>query len=431
MNRIGGTLLVSVLCFLLPVAAVAASAKVTVEIKDEQGGGVSDALLIFAQVDDPEQTFTVDQNDAGRYEHSVKLAGGAAEWNLTKLLASGFLPVKVSVLSTSPGGDPVQEVTDMALDPGTPVPPIRTVPGGDVRIELTLGDQSEVMARFMEARKQARAEAEAKAAQQAESAIQGAYAEALKLYNAGDVEGSLPHFRQAIEENPDDAELKLTYTRVLYQAKKFDEFEEAAARVLEQDPANTELIMMLYTSRRDRGELSKALDALLMLKEQGARGADLLPHLDYLAKSMGRKKAAIPAWNAILEFQPDNREACVALAAIYGGAGEYGRSDQYLERAVELDPRQAPRLYYDTASALLAGKEPSAAQLERAADLLKKTIALDPGFAAAYKTLALGQWKAGDLAGTRENLEKYLELNPDGDDKEQVEDWLNRLTESE
>ena len=466
MRKTVGAIVVFTLCLLLPAAALAASAKVTVLARDEAGAKVDGALFIFSLVDDPEQSFTVGESDGGRYEHSVSLPAGAASWNLTQVVATGFLPVKVSIEAKDSAGNAVQQVADMALDPGTPVPAIQTAPGGSVQIDLTFGDQGEVMARFMDARRKARAEAEAKAAAQADSAIKGAYAEALKLYNAGDVEGSLPQFRQAIEENPDDEELRLTYVRVLYQAKQYDEFETEAAAVLVETPGNTELIMMLYTGRRERGDLSGALEAVLMLKELGASGSDLLPHLDYLAKSMGRKTAAIPAYEALLEISPDDRDACVAMATIYGNMGKFKQSDQYLERAIALDPAKAPALYYDTAARLVSKQQPSEAQLQRAIDLLTRSIELQPnsadayktlgvalvsmqepsevqlqrvidlltrsidqqpGLADAYKALGIAQWKAGDVPGAQQNLAKYLELNPDADDRATVEKWLKRL----
>jgi tetratricopeptide (TPR) repeat protein len=226
--------------------------------------------------------------------------------------------------------------------------------------------------------------------------------------------------------------------------------------------------MMLYTGRRERGDMTGALEAVLMLKELGARDSDLLPHLDYLAKSMGRKPVAIPAYEAILEINPEDRDACVAMATIYANQGDFRQSDQYLDRAVALDPAAAPALYYNTAARLAAKKSPSAAQLQRAIDLLCKSIELQPNFvdayktlgfalnstkqpstarlqrvidlltrsielqpdlADAYKTLGIAQWKAEDGPGAQKNLTRYLELNPDGDDRATVEKWLTRLSE--
>jgi tetratricopeptide (TPR) repeat protein len=172
-----------------------------------------------------------------------------------------------------------------------------------------------------------------------------------------------------------------------------------------------------------------ALEALMMLKQRGARGADLLPHLDYVAKTMGRKKSAIPAWEAVLAVDPDNRNACVALASIYSSAGNRQRTDQYLERAAALDPVAAPAMYYEMASKMLQGEQLSQAQFERGTELLNKTLELDPDYFYAYKALGLAKWKRQDLAGARAAFSKYLELRPNAEDKETVEEWIAELTE--
>jgi tetratricopeptide (TPR) repeat protein len=217
----------------------------------------------------------------------------------------------------------------------------------------------------------------------------------------------------------------------LYKAKRFDEFEKIAETVLDEEPGNTELRMMLYTSHRERGDFSRALEEILELKKLGARGADLMPHLDFLAQSMGQRKEAIPAWQAILDIDRSNRSACVSLAYIHAAIGEQQLADQYLQRAVELAPEQAPALYYEMASRLLTAKNAGPAETDRGIRLLNEAIELSPGFAPCYKRLGLALWKKEDYAGTRAAFEKYLELNPDGDDKEQIEEYLADLSSVE
>jgi tetratricopeptide (TPR) repeat protein len=406
-----------------------ANAKLKITPVNESGQRITGALFMFALADDPEQKFTLDENDSGNYEDSVKVPAEGSSWNVTKVLASGYLPVLITIRATAKNGEVVQDVSNMELNPGIPIPPIELPAGGNTQVDLTLGDMREVMAKFAEARKAARKAQEEAAAKAAESAIKGAHAEALRLYSAGDVEASIPHFAQAVEENPDDAELRLTYVRVLYKAGHFEEFERAVQPVIEADPANTELVMMLYTGRRDRGDMPGALEALMMLKQRGARGSDLLPHLDYVAKTMGRKKSAIPAWEAVLAVDADNRNACVALASIYSSAGDRQRTDQYLERAAALDPVAAPAMYYEMASKMLQGEQLSQAQFERGTELLNKTLELDPDYFYAYKALGLAKWKRQDLTGAREAFAKYLELRPNAEDKETVEEWIAELTE--
>ncbi len=284
------------------------------------------------------------------------------------------------------------------------------------------------MRSFLEARTKAREAAEAEAQARA-TAAQGPYATALRLYGEGDVEGSIPHFREAIEQTPDDPEIRATYANVLYRAKRFEEFDQAAQPLLELQPDNAELWMMLYTARRTRGEMEAALDALVAVKDLGAGASGLLEHFDFVAKKIGRGEQAVRAWRAILELDAENVNACVALASLYTEVGSAELADSYLERAVKLAPRQAPAVYFQLASSLLGAEPVGAQRLARAIELLRQSIELDPGFAPPYKRLGLALWKQEDYAGARQAFQTYLDSDPGGEDAEQIKEFLETLPE--
>jgi tetratricopeptide (TPR) repeat protein len=262
-----------------------------------------------------------------------------------------------------------------------------------------------------------------------EPRIDTAYADALRLYGEGDIDGAIPHFKEAIEANPDNVEMRVTYANVLYKAQRFEEFEDAARAVLVVDPANGEMMMMLYSSARKRGDMKTALAALLAVKDAGLANPDLLQHLDFVAKKMGQSPDAIPAYLAILDLDDDNVGACQSLAVLYANAGDSKRSDEYLARAVKLAPGDAPTIYLQMGARLLGAKNPGAAQIDRGIGLVRKAIELDPSMAPAYKTLGLALWKKEDWTGTRQAFQKYLELSPEAEDRDQIVDYLDRLPE--
>lgn len=408
--------------------SAAGTAGVRINVTDEQGQHVAGGLLVLATEQAPEQELSIDENDAGLYEGTAEASADGARWKLARIVAAGFLPVNIRGESRSRSGEVIDEIADQALSPGTAMPSILVQAGGGVTIDLTLGDQREVMQRF----RAARAEARARAEEEAKAAIPegmptGAYAEALRLYGAGDVDGSLPHFAEAVGEHPDDPEMHLTYANVLYKAQRFEEFESAAATALKLSPDNRELMMMVYSSRRSRGDMPAALEALLAVKEQGGSAGDLLKHVDFVAKKMGIGPQAIPAYEAVLELDPGNVDASVSLAIIHAEAGNRDASTSHLERAVELAPTEAPRIYVDLGSRLLAGDDPPAARVAWATELFRKSIDADPRFSPAYKKLALALWKRQDYPGTRQAFEKYLELSPNAPDKEQIVEYMEKL----
>lgn len=408
---------------LLTGVTMAATTTVELRVIDAKGKKIEGGLFIFSFADDPSQSFTLTENDAGAYADSVQLPQDDTSWHLTRVVAAGYLPMMVSINSTSRNGDPVQEVSAMELNPGVPIPPIRTLAGGTTQIELTLGERSVVLEKYAKAREEIEAEEQAAAAPE----VDAEYATALQLYNGGDVEGALPHFEQAAEQNPQDAEILETYANVLYKAKRYEEFERTAHALLAIEPGNAELVMMVYSSARERGDLKAALDALLTVKELGAVSDSLLQHLDFVAKKLGQSTDAIPAYEAVLSLDENNVDACVALASLYGNAGDAARSEEFLQRAVRLSPQRASTIYLDMSSKLLGDKKASADDLARAVELIRKAIDLDPSYPPPFKMLGLALWKQEDYAGTREAFEKYLELYPDAGDKDQIDDYLSRL----
>jgi len=430
MNRLASIALAIFSIFLLTTVASAATVNVKITIVNETGAKIGDALALLSPVDDPQQQVTIDENEMGDYEDTLELASGAAEWTVHKIVVDGYLPVRVSIKSFGPEGDAIQEVDAMTLDPGIPIPPLKLAAQGRVEIDLTMGDRQMVMDRFRSARAAVRAQAEKEQAEKLAAAEEiKDYATALKLHKEGDVEGSLPYFRKAIEQKPDDKALLVLFARVLYQAQRMDEFKTAANRALDLDPRNTELLMMLYTSQRAAGDLKANFALLMRIKEAGGNSADLLPHLIFVAQSMEQNKQAVPVYEAILELNPKDSDSCVALAFIFAASGDSPLSEKYLARAIDLKPDEAASLYHSMGAKLLASKDSGEAEFSRASELFNKTLEHDPSFVAAYKSLGLASWKTKDYAGARLAFEKYLERQPQAPDAGTIQEYLNQLPE--
>jgi tetratricopeptide (TPR) repeat protein len=417
--------LILILALLGGGRALAASAQVSMTVLDGDGKPFKDALITMAMVEDPTQSVTVSEDEAGLYAASVKLGGDTSAWRITRVVATGYLPMQISIASRA-GGKVIQDVQTMELNPGIPIPEIEIGAGGSVEIRLVLGERSVVMEKFAKARAEAAA-AEPEA--EPEPQVDSAYADALRLYGEGDVDGAIPYFEKAVAAHPDDTAMRVTYANVLYKARRFDEFEKVAHGVIEADPDNGEMLMMIYSSARERGDMKAALEALLAVKQAGLAGGDLLAHLNYVAKKMGQSPNAIPAYLAILDLDGDNVGACQTLAGLYAAAGDTGKSEQYLARAVELAPERAPAIYLDLAGKVLDNPKAGAPDVERGVQLIRKAIAADPSAPAPYKTLGLALWRQEHYADARDAFQQYLELNPEAPDRDQILDYLSRLTD--
>ena len=75
------------LCLILSLLACgsvfAASAQLSMTVVDGDGKPFKDALIMFAMIDDPTQSFTVSENEAGAYASAVQLSGKSSTWRIT------------------------------------------------------------------------------------------------------------------------------------------------------------------------------------------------------------------------------------------------------------------------------------------------------------------------------------------------------------
>ena len=82
-------------------------------------------------------------------------------------------------------------------------------------------------------------------------------------------------------------------------------------------------------------------------------------------------------------------------------------------------PANAGALFNDAAKLINSGKDADAEAL------LKQAIVADEKFAPAYYELGMIYVRAGKNADARTNLQKYLELEPDGKDAATAKEMLN------
>jgi tetratricopeptide (TPR) repeat protein len=107
-------------------------------------------------------------------------------------------------------------------------------------------------------------------------------------------------------------------------------------------------------------------------------------------------------------------------------------AQEELAKAAQLDPPGAGKYYYNLGAVLV-----NIGQNDPAADAFKKAIAADPNYADAHYQFAITQMakatidKDGKIvppAGTIEELQKYLELKPDGVNAQAAKEMLTTLT---
>ena len=132
--------------------------------------------------------------------------------------------------------------------------------------------------------------------------------------------------------------------------------------------------------------------------------------------------AAVAALRRTVAENPGDAGAHDALANALAQTGDLPGALKEFDAAVSADPNDAVALAYSGWIALLAGSP------DKALDRLAKAEATAPGYpdAHAFRGIALLR-SGGDPAEARAELERYLQLAPDGPMTQQVRDVIKQL----
>jgi len=197
---------------------------------------------------------------------------------------------------------------------------------------------------------------------------------------AGKNDDAVASVREAIRQEPNDAEAVRTLAILLNQAGKPDEAIETVRGVLKVDPNNPELNSLLGN----------------------------------LLTQVGRHDEAIAFYKGLLEKFPNNDEigrlAHSGLSIVYTGLGDFAKGEAELEILFVRDPNDAGvnndlgYLYADQ------GKN-----LEKAESMIRKAVAEEPDNSAYLDSLGWVLFKRGKYEEAKEPLERAA-TTPRGED---------------
>jgi tetratricopeptide (TPR) repeat protein len=161
----------------------------------------------------------------------------------------------------------------------------------------------------------------------------------------------------------------------------------------------------------------KDAEAIAKFEEAVAAKPDLAAGWQALAKVNLRAKSypkAIEAANKALTFDSDEPDMYGVLYESYKATGDSAKAAEARKKM----PANAPALFNDAAKLINSGKDADAEPL------LKQAIAADEKFAQAYYELGMVQVRTGKNADAKANLQKYLDLEPNGKDAATAKEML-------
>jgi len=181
-------------------------------------------------------------------------------------------------------------------------------------------------------------------------------------------------------------------------------------------------------------------DPAIVAYNQGAELANAGSTAEAIAKfdeAIGLKPAFTPAWVALakshlklknypksieaakkaLEVDSEDTDMWAVLTEAYSATGDKAAATE----AQKHMPANAGQLFNDAAKMINAGKDSEAEKL------LKQAVAADEKMARAYYELGMIYVRAGKNADAKANLQKYLELDPNGSDAPTAKEMMKYL----
>ena len=129
----------------------------------------------------------------------------------------------------------------------------------------------------------------------------------------------------------------------------------------------------------------------------------------------------------IVELDPENLEAWLALGDIHASKGEAAKATAAFDRVVQLDPDNAYKTFYNIGVLIENKDEPSEAEERRAVQAFRKAVEIKPDYVPAHLHLAYALLRQGDLTGARASFEQVLSLDPNARDAEQIRAMVSGL----
>ena len=192
----------------------------------------------------------------------------------------------------------------------------------------------------------------------------------------------------------------------------------AAAAAAPVAQPTTDPAIAAYNEGAALANEGKVAEGIAKIEEAVAAKPDLTSGYEALARLYLRQNDyahAIDRANKALGIDTDNMDMNAVLYESYTATGDKAKAAEYKAKL----PANPRALFNDAAKLINANKD-SAAE-----PLLKQAIAADDKFAVAYYELGMIYVRAGKNADARTNLQKYLELDPNGKDASTAKEMLN------
>ena len=307
-----------------------------------------------------------------------------------------------------------------------------------------MGDDAELLALVGVTRLRGGSEAgiqeleKAAAVAPADTAIRSELARAYMA--TGETERAIKELESALEGNDQQHSTEALLILAYLRANEFDKAIDLATRLSEQLPNNPlphNLAGVAYEGKQDYSAAQHNYDTALGIQPDNIMAMLSLARLDLRTGSV---EIARKRYHSVLKIDPNNAAAMVALAKLSADEGKIEETIELLEKAGKADEKAVePRLilskYYlnkglaekalgyanealkvaplNSSVILAVGQAQLGAGKPAAVQTLKKLVERLPDSPDVHYYYAQARARFGDIAGTRQSLQRALVLKPD------------------
>jgi tetratricopeptide (TPR) repeat protein len=194
---------------------------------------------------------------------------------------------------------------------------------------------------------------------------------------------AIDNFRLAMKEDPEADFLVEDIAELYLAAGRVKDAVEEAQSALKANPNQINahrVLAHIYRSqiggdgqnRANEGMVKRALEQFQIIAEKDPKDMEALIMVGGLNRMLDNSVDAEAAFKKALAIEPDNEDALVGLAGVYGERGDNKASTELLERLATKNP--SGRAY-----AMLAQNYESMKEYALAADAFQKAFELEPG----------------------------------------------------
>lgn len=240
--------------------------------------------------------------------------------------------------------------------------------------------------------------------------VDSLFAEALKAYEAGNLDAARKGFEQVVAKEPKTLNAQFNLGVIAEKQGRPADARAAYEKVLFLDPAHTPSVMNLGLMHRHEGQLDEAIALYTKALQTPGHEHDE-PVLNGLAATYrlaGKLDEAEATGRRVLARSKDNPEAYKTLALVAYDRGQFRLAELLVinaRKVAEKDPAIS-----NTLGMIYLKME----DRPRALAQFQKAVSLDDNFAAAHLNLGALALSYRDYAGAERSFTKALSLEPEG-----------------